>query len=642
MTMLLQQHGIMGNPSGSLIPTDKTKTYSLIETFDDTRYYLNSLLHQNPKDKRIIVHTFGDGVDHVSDPAKRISYRLSTDRGLTYGAKATLYDPTDSTYQIQDPGVGMDRRGRLHILADCHTLVGTAGGTHEARYMYSDDNGVTVSSPVVIPPPATSLVTFRFYGRIIDTGGGVLLAPSHWVTEEANTTNSERWVLRSTDYGANWTWHLIEATTDYINETELLAVTSNVIFSMSRYEVPKQYVMCKSTDAGITWTRVGGFGTTITMSGSPGPCRLHKFRADTGKYYAAMYFPDKGNNRVYAMYGRLDNGVEAGIGLFNTTTVTLLTTQANDTHYGDFCHYNNNMNCRGAWPLEVGSFPFDNQMIYFENQATHYNTVAAIIDPITIYDKLGIPIFIGTYRGMVANTDNTYGVVDSSNRVTTLKSILPGPLAQNFTATAGGILLDGTGMTFDGTKALTHGTSSYWNFMHYSSAGATDLNYTMYFKLKIGVVSNPNAFYGIIGNSAGGAGNRGITLGYDDRAAVPASDRINFQISKGTVGWVIKFDNDNVITPNAFHVVCMEVDLSQASNNNKVKLYVDGVLISTTVSEYTASVINSATYAMQIGNIGNSTAGGFLVGTIKDVIIQNAIEIPTVRTNFTQALIDAV
>jgi hypothetical protein len=641
MTMLLAQHGIMGNVSGGLVPTDKTKTYALSATLDETRYYLNSLLHQNPKDKRIVIHTFIDSVNHVADTGKKFVYRLSSDRGATFGSKTTLYDPTDGTMQVQDPSAGMDRKGRLHIFADCHEGVGSGatGLDHEVRYMYSDDNGVTVSSPSVISFPATSLATFRFYGRCIDTGS-VLIQPVYFFTDENTFTNSERWVLRSTDYGANWSWVLVEATTDYINESECLAINNNVVFMISRYEPIKlTYMMYKSIDAGATWVRVGLLGTGISPV-TAAPCRLHKFRADNGKWWAAMYFPNKDNGSVYAMYGRLDNGVDGGLGLFNSTTLTLLRDDTVTLHYGDFLHYNGNLNCRGAWPRENGSFPTDNELIYFENLSTHYNTVFAIIDPVTIYDKVAVPMTIFTWRGMVTNTNNDYGAVNGSGQVTAWKSILPGPLSQNFTATAGGIVLDSDGLTFDGTKALSHATSTYWNFMHYSGAGESDINYTVYAKLKIGIASNPNAAYGIFGDNGASAVNKGASLFYDDRVAVPASDRMALKISKGSAGFIIDFVNDDVITPNVFHVVCIEVDLSQSTTNNKVKLYVDNVLISTTVTTYNTGVVNNPTYNMQIGATGNNALP--FIGTMKEMIFQNAIDLPAVRTNFTQALIDAV
>lgn len=628
----------LGNAARQLIPTDKTATWATISTFDDNRYYLYSTLHQSPKVRSVVLNIVLDGVHHVSDAGKKISFFKSTDTAQTWGSKQLFYDPTDGAFQAQDIACGYSNNGRFHALVGCHDSVGTPGGNHELRYMYSDDDGTTVSSPSVVTLPSTTLNAWRVHDKIIDLGNGVMICPAYWATDEGDPTQSERWVIKTTDGGATWNWILVEGpTTAYINEGSILAITNNILIMINRYEDVFQFWMYKSTDQGTTWTSVGAFGTTILLDSPHGPPVLRKFKADTGKWYAVMYFPWKSQGRLYAMYGRLDNGVDAGLGMFNTSTVTLLFDDTSQLHYGDCLHYNNNMNARGAWPREAGSFPTDNTLRYFTIGTTHYNTVAALIDPVTIYDKLGVISFIGSARGLVSNTTNDYGVVNGSSQVTTLKSIAPGPLSQNFTATAGGIVLNSGAMDFDGTKALTHGTSLYWKFLHYSSAGYTDVNYTIYMVCKIGTSSNPNAVYSLVGNSAAAATTPGLVFYYDDRVSVPRSDSFRIIVSKNTAGFNLDFDNQNVITPNTYAVICIEVDLSQATQNNKAKLYVNNSLISTTVTTFSSSITsNNPTHSFQIGAAGNNVA--LFVGSIKDVIIQNLVDLPSVRTNFTTAL----
>lgn len=634
--MLLAQHGFVGATQNRFIPTDDTKTYSLIETFGVAgKYYLSSLLHQRPGNPEIIIHTYTDGDYHTDDPAKKIVYRKSTDRGLTYGSQADIYNPTDSTYFVQDPGIGYGNNGRLHVLADCHESFSTGVG-HELRYLYSDDDAATFSSPTTITLPSNGLDSFRMYGRIIQAGN-VLMAPCYFFTDEGDFTNSARYILRSTDNGANWTWIEVETTSAYINESELLAVTNNIIFMVSRQEAtPHQFIMYKSLDAGLTWSNVGVLSTSVVMSISA-PCRLHKFRADNGTWMSVMYFTNKSTATIYAIYGRLDVGVDGGLGLFNLTTLTQMRDDTVILHYGDMCHYNGNMNARGAWSREINN-PNDNVIQYAEFPATHYDSVTAILLPITIYDKLASLQFIAAWRGLVSNTTNDYGVVNGSSQVTTWKSILPGPTGRDFTGTAGGIVL-GDGLEFDGTKRLANSTATNWNFLQYSSAGESDMNYTIYFKSKFGTSSNPNDAYGLIGNNGSSAGNKGIALFYDDRSGSSQSDAIRFLIAKGSAGFIIDFHNQNMITPNAFAVFCLEVDLSQSTNNNKVKFYINNVLQSTTVTAYNTGVQITSTYNIQIGATGNDVLP--FIGSVKDIIIQNAIDLPSVRTNFTQALIDA-
>lgn len=633
--MVIAQHGVIQD-TDTLIPTDDTKTYVLNETFGAAgRYYLSSLLHQNPTNKSVVIHTYTNGDYHTDDPAKKIVYRKSTDRGETYGSEGTIYDPTDSTMFVQDPGIGYDRRGRLHVLADCHESF-SAGVAHALRYLYSDDDAATWSSPVTITLPANSQDGFRPYGRIIDVGG-VLMAPCYFFTDEGDFTTSSRYILRSTDRGANWTWIEVETTvSEYINESELLDVTNDIIFMISRQEPsPKQFIMYKSLDAGLTWERVGMLSTTIVMS-IAAPCRLHKFRWDDGTWMCVMYFTQKSGANVYAMYGKLSNGIEGGLGLFNNNTVTLLVDDTVILHYGDFVHYNNNMNIRGAWSREINN-PDDNQIVYFEGPATHYDTLEPIIRPDTIYSRLASIQIAFAPRGLVSNTDNEYGIVNASDQITTLKSLRPGPLSQNFTATAGGIVLTSGRMVFDGTKRLAHGTASYFNFLHYSSAGYTDINHTVYFVIKPGTTSNPDAAYGIFGNSGASAGNIGWCLFFDDRVAQSRNNSARLLISKGSAGFIIEFTNDNVITPNVLQVVCIEIDLAQAVQNDKVKLWVNNVLQSTTVTTFNTTVNSAnASFVAQIGSGGNNVLP--FIGEFSDIIIQNAIDLPSVRTNMNQVL----
>lgn len=638
MTMLAQ-HGFTGIPTARLIPTDKTKVYATLSTLDEGRYYLCSTLHQSPKVRSVVLSCFTDGVHHVADAAKKVSIRKSTDLGSTYAAKTTFYDPTDGVFQVQSKSDGYSNNGRFHCLISCHTSVGTPGGTNELRYVYSDDDGTTVSSAVTITLPSNGLNGFRMHDKIIDFGNGILVAPAYFSTDEGDATQSSRYVVRSTDGGANWVFVLVEGpTTAFINEGSLLLITNSIGFMACRYDDVFQFWAYKTLDAGATWTSLGILTTTTPMS-IAGPCALRKFRADNGKWYAVMYFSDKGNERLYAMYGRLDNGVEAGVGLFNVNTLTLILQETAIMHYGDFVHYNNNMNARGAWAREGGSFPTDNELRYFENLTTQYDTIFNLIDPVTIYDKLALVTFIGSSRGLVSNTDNDYGIVNGSNQVTTLKSIRPGPLSQNFTASAGGIVLNGGGMDYDGTKALSHGTASYFLPLHYSSAGYTDVQSTLYFVAKFGTTSNPNALYALFGNNAGSASNRGYTFAYDDRAAVPRSDSATLLIAKGTAGLIIDFHNDNMLTPNTLLLGCLEVDLSQSVTNDKVKLYINKVLQSTTVSVFNTAVASgNPSFVAQIGGMGNNVA--LFTGTIKDMVIQNHVDLASVRNNISQALMD--
>lgn len=622
------------NSGSAAIATDDTETYNVLSTLDNTRYYLSSLLHKNGG---TVIHTYTDGVAHYEDATKKIVYRLSTNDAQSFGAASTLYDPSDSNFQVQDPGLGLDSNGRLHIMADCHNNIASTGQTHELRYMTSDDNGVTVSSPVVIALPSNGLASFRMYGRIIQAGN-VLMAPCYFFTDEGDFTNSARYVLRSTDFGANWTWIEVETGTDYINESELLAIDDDIVIMVSRQEAsPKQFIMYKSLDKGLTWTRIGVLSTNVIMS-LAAPCRLHKFFLDEGTEIAVMYFSDKANDRLYAMYGRLNNFVVGGIGGWNLNTLTLLRTDTEYIHYGDMLHYNNNLNARGAWTREASTTPLvDNEIILFENLSTNYGSLFEKLTPITIYDNLAAPTAIYSWRGLLLNNVNDYGEVNVSGQLTTLKSLVPGVTGLNFTASAGGIIL-GDGIEFDGTKVLTHGTPTNFNFTSYSSAGYTDVNWTLHACVKFGTGSNPDAAYGLFGSNGTSAGNIGIAIFYDDRVSQSINNGLKLAITRSGGTFIINFANANIITPNTFQVLTIECDLSLATQDDKIKVYINGALQSTTVTTFNTTVNTPPTYNPQIGGCGNNTLP--MTGAIKHIIFQNAVDIASVRNEMIDTLMD--
>lgn len=481
------------------------------------------------------------------------------------------------------------------------------------------------------------LATFRFYGRMIQVDD-VLMSPAYFFTEEGDFTNSARYVLRSTDFGANWTWILVESTSAYINESELLGITDDVVIMVSRQEdSPKQFIMYKSEDKGLTWFNCGVLSTTVVMSVA-NPCRLHKFFLDNGVEVVAMYFVDRANARLYAMYGRLDNFIIGGVGGFNTNTVTLLRQESIYLHYGDFVHYEDNLNAYGVWTRENSAVALaDNELIHFTNLATHYGKLLDVLTPVTIYDHLAAPLGIYSWRGLLANNTNDNGTVTANNEVTLFKSLGPGPTGNNFSATAGGIIL-GDGLEFDGTKVLNHSTAATFNPLSQSSAGYTDVNWTMHACVKFGTSSDPNAAYALFGTNGASSSNIGVAIYYDDRVAQSINNGLKIIITRGAGTFIINFAAANVITPNTYQLLTIETDLSEAAQNDKVRIYINKVLQSTTVTTFNTTVATPPTYGANIGGAGNSVLP--FVGGIKHLVIQNAIDIDSVRDEIIDTLMD--
>jgi hypothetical protein len=155
---------------------------------------------------------------------------------------------------------------------------------------------------------------------------------------------------------------------------------------------------------------------------------------------------------------------------------------------------------------------------------------------------------------------------------------------------------------------------------------------------KIGNSSNPNAAYSIFGNNGTSAANIGLAIFFDDRAAVPRNNALVMSITAGGLTFIINFSNDNILTPNIFLCLTIECDLSLGTTNDKVKIYVNGVLQSTTVTTFNTGVVAPPTFGAQIGASGNNVLP--FVGSMKHLVIQNSIDIAQVRNELIDTLMD--
>jgi len=368
------------------------------------------------------------------------------------------------------------------------------------------------------------------------------------------------------------------------------------------------------------------------------PCRLHKFFLDDGTEIAAMYFVDRANERLYGLYGRLNNFVIGGVGGWNLNTVTLLRQDTEYLHYGDMVHYDGNLNAYGVWTREASTVPLeDNELLHFANMATHYGKLFSILTPVTIYDHLVAPLGIYSWRGLLANNTNDYGTVTSSNEVTLFKSLGPGPTSVNFSATAGGIIL-GDGLEFDGSKVLNHSTVATFNPLSQSAAGYTDVQWTIHACVKFGTGSNPNAAYALFGTNGASSSSIGVAIYYDDRVSQSINNGLKMFITRGGGTFIINFVAADIITPNSFFILTIECDLSEVVQNDKVRIYINGVLQSTTVATFNTTVATPPAYGANIGGAGNSVLP--FIGGIKHVIIQNEIDIDSVRDEIIDTLMD--
>jgi hypothetical protein len=328
----------------------------LTNVLDENRYYLTNHLCQKPSNANVIVSLFSDGLNHVPSDGKVISRRISTDKGVTWSAKSQSYDPggTDSP---GDLGAGYGSGDRLHAIIDLlHTAAGPSWTTFAMVYIYSDDDGATWSSPVDITSsiPSDGLAAWRVYSTIIENDG-VLMCAYYKTTSDLSSANSARYILRSTDNGANWTSILIQTGATHRNETEIVALSSTVVLAVTRDESTLEYYQSISTDNGLTWTNQGdlSFGETFARAT---PVRLKKFQI-AGTNIIACYYSDRDRDIFKVIYGKASDLIASGLTGWNIGTKFTLHQGSNNEHlhYGDACHFDNNFQAIGMYAID--SFP---------------------------------------------------------------------------------------------------------------------------------------------------------------------------------------------------------------------------------------------------------------------------------------------
>lgn len=344
---------------------------------DLTKYYLSTTLAQNPTSQDVIVQLFVDGTSHTGDDAKQLSMRKSTDRGVTWSAKSTVYSPVGSL-MVQDMGAGYSANGRLHAVVDVHTnSAGSFTSPHSLIYLYSDNDGTSWTTvDLTATLPSDSLAAFRVYTNIIENDG-VLMFPMYKLTDEGDFTNSANYLYRSTDGGANWSVITIRASAAaYINESTIIALSTTKLIVISRTEASGEWTLFESLDNGLNWTNEGAWNVGENFP-TAGPCRLKNF-VHNGVPVTVCYYPNK-NGRLYkAVYGKTSDLVTDSITGWNTTTKTIIVPDF--LHYGSVCHYNNDLNAIGSSAREPNpQTDTENKLITYYLPTNHEATLESAL-----------------------------------------------------------------------------------------------------------------------------------------------------------------------------------------------------------------------------------------------------------------------
>lgn len=372
----MYKYGIVAYPH-TIEAIQRRSFINLFNIVAQSRYFLTVHLCQNPSNPNVIVSLFSDMITHVYDADRLISMRVSQDKGRTWSTKSTVFNPVGAE-AAGTFSAGYGSGNRLHLIADTHTDFAVSA-THKLYYMYSDDDGATFSTPVDITSviPSDGLNTWRTYVSLIENDS-VLLSGFYKQTDEGDVTNSARYLLRSTDNGATWAAVLVQSSSIYRNEMDLVALSSSFILLVTRDEVTHEWYQSVSTDNGATWTNQGAldFGEALTRES---PVRLVTFLMD-GTLVVACYYADRDRDQFKVVYAKASDIIASGIAGWVLATKFVIFQGGNSQHlhYGDVCHYNNDFNAIAMYAYDqfpgVGTGEI-NQMYTFDVPTCHYEFV---------------------------------------------------------------------------------------------------------------------------------------------------------------------------------------------------------------------------------------------------------------------------
>ena len=165
-------------------------------------------------------------------------------------------------------------------------------------------------------------------------------------------------------------------------------------------------------------------------------------------------------------------------------------------------------------------------------------------------------------------------------------------------------------------QRLTVAGTGTFNFLH----NGTDSYFVAV--TKYGATSNPDAIYMLFGNSGGASANTGIIYAFDDRSSASRSNASNVFVARGVLGQstASSLIND-VITPNTFCVQEHLLATANATASQRLLVSINGGSYQGNNTLTNAPSSGNATFALQRGAAGDSTAP--LQGDICELLFFN-------------------
>jgi hypothetical protein len=122
-----------------------------------------------------------------------------------------------------------------------------------------------------------------------------------------------------------------------------------------------------------------------------------------------------------------------------------------------------------------------------------------------------------------------------------------------------------------------------------------------------GLVSDPNAFFGFFGNTAGASSSVGLQIEYDDRSASSRNNSLSVIVRRGVGGRsAVLCTWQDAVLPMQLSAVFTALDAGNATAAERAKTYVNGSALIGNNTETDAPSTANATFDAQIGSLGNN------------------------------------
>ena len=156
------------------------------------------------------------------------------------------------------------------------------------------------------------------------------------------------------------------------------------------------------------------------------------------------------------------------------------------------------------------------------------------------------------------------------------------------------------------------GTAGSFSFLHASQG-------LIFIVGSVGTTADPNALYGIAGNSGGFIASRiGFNFVWDDRSTVASSNRLGASAFNGNNVNVFTHGVQDVLLPQSAGIFGVATDATNATLSQRITLLINGSSYQGNTSSATANS-NNALFDWQIGDY--QTGSAFFQGDVAEMII---------------------